>query len=185
MSTVVKRWTYEDLVELPEDNLRHEIIDGEHVVSPAPFPKHQIVAGHIHGILYDYLRQHPIGHVLMAPCDVVFAADNVLEPDILYIKNERWSIVGPKYIEAAPDLAVEVISETRRRRDEVDKRAVYERFGVIEYWIADPERQTIKIHRRGERGAYQPAIELRADRADMLKSPFFPGLSIDLAELFR
>src|SRR5436305_5480829 len=123
MSTVVKRWTYDDLVALPEDNLRHEIIDGEHVVSPAPIPKHQIVVGHIHAILYNYLVEHPIGRVLLAPCDVVFAADNVLEPDVLYISNERWSIVGPKYVEKAPDLTVEVLSKPGRRRDEVEKRA--------------------------------------------------------------
>jgi len=185
MSTVVKRWTYEDLVDLPEDNLRHEIIDGEHVVSPAPIPKHQIVAGNIFGILFSFLREHPIGRVWMAPCDIVFSPDNVIEPDVFYITKERSSIVGPKYIEAAPDLAVEVISKDRRRRDEIDKRVVYERFGVIEYWIADPERETVKVQRRSFAGIYESAIELRADREDTLTSPLFPGFTIDLAELFR
>lgn len=184
MSTVVKRWTYDDLVDLPEDNLRHEIIDGEHVVSPAPIPRHQIIVGRLHLILGSYLATHAIGQVLLAPCDIVFAPDNVLEPDVFYITNERWSIVGRKYVQAAPDLAIEVISETGRRRDEVDKRAVYERFGVGEYWIADPQANTIKVHRRGAAGAYE-ATELRADRGDVLTSPFFTGLTIELTELFR
>jgi len=181
MSTVVKRWTYDDLVALPEDNLRHEIIDGEHVVSPSPILLHQIVAGHLYAILYNYLREHRIGRVLMAPLDVVFALDNVLEPDILYIRNERWPSIDAKYIENAPDLTVEVLSKLGRRRDEVEKRAVYERFGVGEYWIADPERKTIKVFRFGAGGAYEPVVELR----DTLTSPLFPGLTIDIPALFR
>ena len=175
--------TYDDLVDLPEDNLRHEIIDGEHVVSPSPITKHQTVVGHIFALLYNYLREHPIGRVFVAPLDVVFSADNVLEPDVFYVSNERASIVGPKNIQNAPTLTVEVLSELRKR-DEIDKRAVYERFGVIEYWIVDPEAESVRIHRRAA-GAFDAAIELRADRGDMLTSPLFPGLTIDLTELFR
>jgi len=183
MSTVVKRWTYDDLVALPEDNLRHEIIDGEHVVSPAPIPKHQIVVGHIHGILYRYLQEHPIGRVFVAPLDIIFSPHNVLEPDVLYISNER-SIIGPKNVQGAPDLTVEVLSELKRR-DEVDKLAVYERFGVVEYWIADPEAETVRVYRRGAAGTYGSAVELRAHRQDVLTSLLFPGLTIDVAYLFR
>jgi Uma2 family endonuclease len=180
MSTVVKRWTYDDLLALPEDDLRHEIIDGEHVVSPAPFTKHQIVAGNIHGELFIYLRRHPIGRVFVAPYDVVFAPDNVTEPDVLYVSNEHSSIITEKNAQGTPDLVVEVISELRRRRDEVEKKSVYERFGVAEYWIADPKVDTIRIYRRG---AYDAPVTLR--NGDLLTSPLFPGLSLDVAALFR
>jgi Uma2 family endonuclease len=183
MSTVLKHWTYDDLLALPEDNLRHEIIDGEHVVSPSPFMKHQLVVGNIFGELRSYLRRNPIGRVWIAPCDVVFAPDNVTEPDVLYISNERSSIQGIKNVQGAPDLCVEVISEFGRKRDEVEKKAVYERFRVIEYWIADPAVDVIKIHRLGPTGAFEPAITLRGN--DVLISPLFPGLTLDVATLFR
>ena len=185
MSTVIKHWTYDDLLALPDDDLRHEIIDGEHVVTPAPFMKHQLVAGNIFFELSVYVREHPIGVVFMAPCDVIFARDNVAEPDVLYVSNERLSIIGKKNIQGAPDLTVEVLSERWRRRDEVDKRGVYERFGVIEYWIADPDAETIRIYRRGNADAYERPIELRADRNDTLTSPLCPVLDVDLATLFR
>jgi Uma2 family endonuclease len=180
MSTVLKHWTYDDLLELPEDNLRHEIIDGEHVVAPAPVIKHQRVAGRIYGHLFMYLVQHPIGEVFMPPCDVVFAPDNVSEPDVFYVSNERKWIIEEKNVQGAPDLVVEVISEPGRRRDEVQKKAVYERFGVAEYWIADPKVDTIRVYRRG---AYDTPVTLRSN--DVLTSPLFPGLALDVATLFR
>jgi Uma2 family endonuclease len=180
MSMVLKHWTYDDLLALPEDDLRHEIIDGEHVVSPAPFTKHQIVAGNIYGELFIYLRQNPIGRVFAAPYDVVFAPDNVSEPDVVYISNERASIITEKNVQGPPDLVVEVISETGRRRDEVQKKALYERFGVTEYWIADPNVDSMRVHRRG---AYDEPVTLRS--GDVLTSPLFPRLTIDVATLFR
>ena len=180
MSSVVKHWTYDDLLALPEDNLRHEIIDGEHVVSPSPFTKHQLVVMNISGRLFVYLLQNPVGQVFTAPFDVIFAPDNVTEPDVLYISKERSSVLTEKNVQGAPDLVVEVISETGRRRDEVQKKSVYERFGVAEYWIADPKTDTIRIYRRG---AYDAPVTLRG--GDPLTSPLFPGLTIDVASLFR
>lgn len=185
MSTVLKHWTYDDLVALPPDNLRHEIIEGEHVVSPSPFTKHQIVVGNIFTELSIYVRKNPIGRVFVAPYDVVFAPDNVTEPDVLYVSNERASIIGEKNAQGAPDLTVEVLSKFNRQRDEVEKRAVYERFDVIEYWIADPDAETVRIYRRGAAGAHESSMELRGDRQDVLISPLFPDLAIDVASLFR
>jgi Uma2 family endonuclease len=180
MSSVLKHWTYDDLLTLPDDDLRHEIIDGEHVVSPSPFTKHQIVVGNIFLELSNYVRRNPIGHVFVAPYDVIFASNNVTEPDVLYISKERSSIITEKNIQGTPDLVVEVISELRRRRDEIEKKSVYERFGVAEYWIADPKVDTIRVYRRG---AYDAPVTLRG--GDLLMSPLFPGLSIPVATLFR
>lgn len=180
MSTVVKRWTYDDLVVLPEDRLRHEIIDGEHITTPTPFTKHQVVVGNLLFCLGNYLQQHPIGEVLMY-CDVIFAPDNVAVPDVFYISDERSSIVTERNIQGAPDLIAEVTSEVTRDRDAIQKPTLYERFGVVEYWIADPDADAMKIFRRGTTGEYEPAIELR----DTLTSPLFPGLTIDVPALFR
>src|SRR5437763_11979338 len=103
MSTVAKRWTYDDLAAMPEDNVIREIFDGELFVAPSPVPRHQRVMFRLARIIGDYLDEHPIGEVLPAPLDTVFSIDNVCAPDILYVSNERSSIVTRKNIQDAPD----------------------------------------------------------------------------------
>jgi len=179
---VKTHWTYDDIVALPEDRLRHEIFDGEHITTPTPYTKHQIVVGNLLVYLQEYLEQHPIGEVLMY-CDVIFAPDNVVVPDVFYISDERSSIVTERNIQGAPDLIAEVTSEVTRDRDHVQKPVLYERFGVVEYWIADPDADTLKIYRRGATGRFESPIEL--DSEDVLTSPLFPGWSIAVPTLFR
>ena len=81
--------TYEDYVLFPDDGKRHELIDGKHYVTPTPVRKHQAVAGNLHGLIWSYLQQRPIGRVFTAPFDVIFSEFDVVEPDLLYISRER------------------------------------------------------------------------------------------------
>lgn len=113
--------TFDDLVALPEDRLRHEIFDGEHVTTPTPFTQHQRAVKNLLYCFGSYLEQHPIGEVLTY-CNVIFAPDNVVVPDILYISDERSSILTETYINGAPDLLAEVTSDVTRYRDEVQKK---------------------------------------------------------------
>ena len=117
----MKHWTYDDLLALPEDRLRHEIIDGKHVTTPTPWTKHQVVVGNLIGYLGKYLQQHPIGEVLMY-CDVIFAPDNVAVPDVFYISEARSSIVTERNIQGTPDLIAEVTSDVTRYCDEIQSR---------------------------------------------------------------
>jgi len=180
MSTVVKRWTYDDLAAMPEDNVIREIFDGELFVSPSPFTKHQRIVRRLLIDIDQYLRRNPIGEVFPAPLDVVFSDDNVCEPDILFISNERSSIVTRKNVQGAPDFVIEVLSEFNRKNDEVRKLAIYERFGVDEYWIVDPEADTVRVHRRKGK-----ALVFVNEPKDVLTTPILPGLTIDVASLFR
>src|ERR1044071_10092535 len=148
MSTVVKRWTYDDLAAMPADNVIREIFDGELFVSPSPFLRHQRIGGRLYRRSGNYLEEHPIGEVIVAPMDSVFWIDNVCEPDVLYVSHERSSILTNKHIHGAPDFVIEVLSEFNAKNDKVRKLAIYERFGVTEYWIADPEANTIRVFRR-------------------------------------
>src|ERR1051326_495673 len=144
MSTVVKRWTYDDLAAMPEDNV--------------------------------------IGEVFAAPFDVVFSADNVCEPDILVISNQRSSIVTRKNVQGVPDFVIEILSEFNRKNDEVRKLAIYERFGVNEYWIIDPDANTIRVYRR-QANALALVTELAAAAQDTATTPILPGLTIDLRKI--
>ena len=182
-------WTYRDLVALPEDQLRHELIDGEHLVTPSPGTPHQLILWNLSGILGSYLRANPIGTALAGPFDVKLSLFTVLVPDLVYFTAERFArVVNEKHAIAAPDLVVEVLSPGTRRRDRGRKRAVYDREGVQEYWIVDPEAQSITALRRphADGGLTDVTTASAAAAAgDVLASPLFPGLRIPLRDLFR
>jgi Uma2 family endonuclease len=178
------KYTYEDLQAFPEgDGKRYEIIDGDLLVSPSPMDKHQLVVGNIFGLLWVFLKGNPIGKVRVAPLDVVLSDVNVVVPDILFLSNSRLERLTRKNLQSAPDLVVEVLSESTRRIDEGRKRRLYESFDVLEYWIVDPEIDTVKVYRKaGEK--FDRPIELSSEAGDTLTTPLLPGFAASLAELF-
>jgi len=176
------KMTYEDLLLLPEDGLRHEIIDGEHYVNASPITKHQRVSYRLILAIGVYLEEHPVGILFHAPFDVVFSRYDVVEPDLIFISNEHREILTTKNIQGSPDLLIEILSDSNRKYDEVTKRALYERTGVSEYWIVDPVADAVRIFRRNATGRYERAAELFC--GDILTSPFFPTLEIDVDRIF-
>jgi Uma2 family endonuclease len=178
-TTDTAKWTYDDLVLIGDDGRQHEIIDGEHYANPAPNIRHQTIAGNLHVAMFNWLDTHPIGRVWVAPVDVVFSDFDVVEPDIVYVSNDRAEVVRRENIKGAPDLVVEVLSFSNRRKDEVTKRKLYETRGVEEYWIVDPEIDVIKVYRGGIRAA-----ELSLENDDTLTTPLLPGLEIRLKKVF-
>jgi Uma2 family endonuclease len=176
------KMTYEDLLLLPEDGLRHEIIDGEHYVNASPATRHQLISYRLVMAIGTYLEEHPLGQLYFAPLDIVFSRYDVVEPDLMFISNERRAIVTTKNIQGSPDLLIEILSESSRKYDEVTKRALYERTGVSEYWIVDPFANSVRVFRSNEAGQYERAAELL--RNDILISPLFPSLEVRLSRIF-
>jgi Uma2 family endonuclease len=177
------RLTYEDYLELPDDGKHYELIEGELILNPAPVPRHQLIALNVAGELRTYRRQHGGGRAMGAPIDVVLAEDVVVQPDAIFIRTERMSIVSDKNIQGAPDLVVEVLSESTRRRDEIVKRKLYERYGVDEYWIVDPVLEVVKIYRRvGE--SFARAVEISTETGGTITSPLLPGFALDVSVVF-
>jgi Uma2 family endonuclease len=121
--------------------------------------------------------------VFAAPFDVVFSDFDVVEPDLLYISRERASVLTERHVRGAPDLVVEILSPGTRRTDEITKRKLYERFGVQEYWIVDPELETIKVYRRADQ-AFALVAALTAAHADLVTTPLLPEWSVSLTKLF-
>ena len=181
-----RAWTYSDLVALPEDQLRHELIDGEHFVTPSPAIPHQVILWNLTEVLGPYLRASPIGAALTGPVDVKLSLFTVLVPDLVYFTAERFArVVSEKHATAAPDLVVEILSPGTRRRDKGRKRAVYDREGVAEYWLVDPEARSVTVLRRprADAGLTDIAV-LTLAKGATLESPLFPGLQIPLREVF-
>ena len=177
--------TYDDFVQFPEDGKRHELIDGVHYVTPSPNMNHQQVLGMLHGLIWTHLQMQPVGKVFLSPFDVVLSMFDVVEPDLLYLSNERASkALTPANVKGVPNLVVEIASKGTRERDETVKRHLYEREGIEEYWEVDPEVEVIRVSRR-EGTSYGRPIELSREAGDVLTTPLLQGLSLPLARIFR
>ncbi|HVR98526.1 MAG TPA: Uma2 family endonuclease [Thermoanaerobaculia bacterium] len=179
-----RKLTYEDYVLIPEDGLRHEILDGEHYMSPAPTPEHQGIAAILFRKLDNFVHERRLGRVYFAPLDIYFSPHDIAQPDLLFISNERAGIVGKKKVEGAPDLLVEVLSDSTRRTDQVVKQRIYEAFGVLEYWLVNLQDRTVRVYRRAGDG-FGPAATLSGEAGDVLTTPLLPGLEIRVGEIFE
>ena len=174
------RLTYEDFCLLPEDGKRREIIEGELFVTPSPQTPHQRVVTRLISHLWYFVDKHKLGEAFTAPFDVVFSEFDVVEPDILFISSANASVLTGKNVQGAPDLVVEVLSETTARVDRSIKLKLYGKFGVQEYWIVDPQGPSAEVYRRGAEGL---DLVARLSAADALSSPLLPGFSLVLSKL--
>lgn len=136
-------WDYEAYVAIPNDGQRHEIIDGDHFVNPAPNLYHQEVSRHIQFQLYAAIELKNLGVVIDAPVDVQLSAENIVQPDLVVITRGRRQIMTPIKVKGIPDLLVEILSPSHPDHDLKIKRALYERCGVPEYWIVSPDEHQV------------------------------------------
>jgi Uma2 family endonuclease len=177
------RLTYDDFVLFPEDGLRHEILDGEHYVSAAPYLRHQAVSMNLSGLLSSFIRSHGLGRLFAAPTDVLLSRHDIVEPDLVFVSKERLQILTEKNIQGAPDLVIEILSGSTKKVDQGIKLERYERFGVQEYWLVDPDRNTITVY-RSDSERFQRAAVLSTEAEDVLQTPLLPGLDLRLSEVF-
>ena len=176
--------TYDDYLLFPDDGKRHEIIDGEHYVTPTPTIRHQEISGRLYLLIGNWLREHPVGRIFFAPLAVICSNVDVVEPDLLYVSNERSAeLLGGTHVTGAPDLVIEIASPRTRKRDETIKRRLYARFPVQEYWVVDPAIEVIRVYRRAG-DVFARAQELSREAGDVLSTPLLPGLDIPLARVF-
>jgi Uma2 family endonuclease len=176
--------TYEDFVTFPDDGKRHEIIDGEHYVTPSTNRKHQAIVQRLTAAISSFLETHPLGEVYPAPFDVLLSSTDVVEPDLVYVSRERRHMLTDAHVKGSPDLVIEILSPTTRRVDQTAKRDLYARSDVREYWVVDPDTETVAIFRRGASGGFEAPVRLTQAARDLITTPLLPDLSIALARLF-
>lgn len=173
-------YTYEDYRKLPE-GAPYQLIDGKLLMSPVPTTYHQRILRRLSRIVGDYVEQHQLGEILFAPVDVYLSATETYQPDIVFIAQERLTIIAMEKIEGAPDLVVEVLSPTNVDYDLRHKTKVYEQFGVREYWIVDPMEKSVELY-ANENQQFKLAERVMAD--GVLNSKLLAGLAIRLSAIF-
>jgi Uma2 family endonuclease len=169
--------TYADYELFPDDGLRHEIIDGEHDVTASPITRHQRFSLSLLHLIQSYLDVQPTGELFSAPFDVVLSFTDVVVPDLIYLSRERAHLLTTKNLQGAPDLVVEILSPSTRPGDERLKRDLYERVGVEEYWLVDPEEDVVTVYRRDAEG-FGPWV--RIEKRGIVTTPLLPGFELPL-----
>ena len=174
------KFTYEDYRNAPDDK-RFELLDGELIVSPSPKEAHQRTGMTLGAPLHVFVKAGGLGRVYSAPFDVVLSDTDVVQPDLLFVSNERAHIITEDNIQGAPDLVVEIPSPSTADQDRTFKRALYARHGVREYWLVDTTAKNVTILLLGEQGFDLVGIY---GEGQTLTSPTLPGFTLDLDKIF-
>jgi Uma2 family endonuclease len=174
-----KRWTYEEYYKL-EDDQRYEIIDGHLLMAPAPETWHQDWLGDLYSLLRLFVKTNKLGRLFFAPVDVVLDPENTVQPDLVFVSAKNARIIQTRAIFGTPNLLVEVVSPSSDRRDRSQKKALYARFGVREYWIGDAAKRSLEIFTLRE-GRYE--LRCAAEEKGKLSSLVLTGLKFDVADI--
>ena len=175
-----RRWTFAEMArELPEMSVPAELWDGELIMSPAPSFSHQETVDRMHDALKAWVRAHKLGKTVCSPVDMVLSDRRAVQPDILFVAEDRLGIIQ-EAVHGAADLVVEVLSPGSRRRDRIDKRDLYEQHGVKEYWLIDPEAGSIEVLVLRD-GEYHLAG--RWTRGQHAASSLLVGFSVNVGEI--
>jgi Uma2 family endonuclease len=176
--------TYEDYLNIPGDD-RYELINGEFILVSAPNRAHQIASVKLVSRMDPFVEGRELGWVFHAPFEVALADPegiNIIQPDIIFVSREREHIITRSNIQGAPDLIVEILSPSTGRRDRTAKLDLYARHGVGEYWLADPDTQTVTVMLLKD-GKYEVVGNYGIE--DTLTSPTLEGFSVNLDSIFR
>ena len=174
------KFTVADYMTTPEDK-RYQLLDGDLILAPAPTDKHQAISLHLAVSLHQFVQENDLGLVRYAPYDVVLSDYDVFQPDILFVSNARSDIVTEANIQGAPDLVVEILSPGTATYDRGYKQGLYSRHDVREYWLVDPDAETVEVLAESQEGLVPIATY---DAAGTLTSPLLEGLAIELAGVF-
>jgi Uma2 family endonuclease len=165
---------------MPETNQPHELWDGELIMAPAPSFDHQKTVLRFFRRLDDWVSSGNLGEVVAAPIDMVLSPHQAVQPDVAFIAKERRGIIQ-RVIMGPADLVAEVVSLGGRSRDRIEKRDLYEQHGVKEYWIIDPEPETVEVLALVS-GRYE--LVKRSQRGESAASRLLAGFEVSVGYLF-
>ena len=176
--------TVADLDACPDDSNRYELIEGELFVSRAPGIPHQRVLNNLQLAFGSYLKENPIG-IIVPGAGAVFSDYDAVIPDLVFVRNERWSeVVTEIRFTGAPDLVIEILSPGRENRDRdlLVKRQLYAKYGVAEYWIIDSENRLVQVYRL-QKQQLENVATLR--NGEEITTPLLPGFRMSVTSVFN
>jgi Uma2 family endonuclease len=179
MATTVRKLTTADYEKIPADGFRHEIIDGEEFITPAPNLDHQRVVVKVTTLLENHVAGKKLGRVFVSPTDVVLSRHDIVEPDVVFVSEQRFGILTEKNIQGAPDLVIEVFSPSTQAEDRGKKLTLYQGSGIVEYWIVDPSSKTVEIREFGTTRRTRVYKE-----GQSFESAVLAGLTVHLSDVF-
>jgi len=178
MPEVLRRWTRQEVLVLPEDGNRYELFDGELLVTPAPSLRHQHAVTRLWERLHPFVARYTLGVILTSPADLSLGGDHLSQPDLFVLPglpaSRSWADTAP------PLLVIEVLSPATARSDRLVKRLRFQRMGIAEYWIVDLDAHVVERWRPQDE---RP--EILAETLVWIPSGTEPGLTIDLLDLFK
>ncbi|MFD2570159.1 Uma2 family endonuclease [Spirosoma soli] len=191
-AVALRQLTYREFREMEFDDndpFQYELLDGEIMKKNAPTPWHQRLSRLLLRQLDNHVTEKKLGEVFYAPIDVFLNDYNAPQPDLIFVSEVNKALITNDGIMYVPDLVVEIISPSSIRRDRFDKRDIYERFAIPEYWIADPQNQEIEVYSLAETGKYElyciaSVQDLVRGEGFTVKSKVLPALQIDIRSLF-
>jgi len=167
---------------LPE-GAPYQLIEGELIMTPAPGPLHQMISANLFKKLSKFIDEKGIGIVLYSPVDVYLGEKNAYQPDIAFISKEETEIIKEDGIYGAPDLIIEILSPSTAYYDIKKKYRVYERHGVKEYWLVDPEMRGVEVFLLNDKGEF--SLSLKVYEKGTIKSTVLRGFEFSIDEIFK
>ena len=173
--------TYDDYVALtPRDSGNYELHNGKIIYMASPSPRHQDVSLNLSARMLFHANSNNLGKVYQAPLDTKFDEINTFQPDILFVAKKNLSIIGKKKIEGAPDLVVEILSESNKPKEMSYKKYIYESCLVKEYWLINLEKSVVTVYLNTE-GELMPLGIF--GRNDTIESKVLAGFKITVKEI--
>ncbi len=177
-----KKFTADDYVQL-EEGAPFQLINYDLIMSPSPLLIHQLILGEFYDALKAFIRETGNqGLVVLPPMDVHFDEGNTYQPDLIYISKERIAETAKDRIEGAPDLVVEILSPSNAYYDLIQKKEIYEKYGVKEYIIFDPIAKNAHLYALKDDAYY---LHQKAQKGELLHSLILPGFNFDLTYIFK
>ena len=177
-----KLLTYADYARLtPPDSGNYELHNGKIIFMPTPTGYNQQISMRLSIKMGSYILQKQLGQLLAAPMDTIFSEHDTLQPDLLFVTQERTHIIK-KQVEGVPDLIIEIVSPGNSKKEMSYKKYVYETSGVREYWLIHPEKQTVTQYENIENELLRLNV-LNID--DLLQSKIVEGFEIKVREIFE
>lgn len=176
-------WTYTRMLKELKGDARYELRNNELIDMSSPSFTHQQLLQVIFQLFYHFVNSDRKGSLILAPFDVILDENNVVQPDLLFVANDHADRIQERGIFGSPDLVVEIVSKSSIIRDYVEKKEDYERFGIREYWIIDPQNKFIQVfHLEGNKFKTFSS----ADGEEQLKavSSVLPGFEMVWNDLF-